>query len=148
MTKFLASIGMLLAIFGSANADGVEKCSKLLADAPGSAEAKVCLTKEAENLNHRISSLEESIDSEIHAGHSSFTLNEFRQSQDQWRKFVNSTCWLDASGAVNADTVLQICSSQYLLQRIAQLESLRKNLAGEEPTQWPMSNPQTARTEP
>jgi uncharacterized protein YecT (DUF1311 family) len=135
VVKFVA---LLVASHGARSA-GVESCSEMLVEAPGSVEARVCFAREMTVLNGRITEVTAAIEAEVLKGHSAFKLEDLRNSQRKWRQFVESTCWLDAAGAANTDAVFQHCTSRYTLQRLSQLQGLHKGLIGET-IMWPMSN--------
>ena len=144
-----ATVGLLLIpVLCSARAATTDDCAAMLVDAPGSSEARVCLTKESESLQKKMDSIQALIENEIRLGHASFTLQQFQSAQNDWREFVKSTCWLDAAGAANSDAISKIFMSGYARQRLGQLKTLSQSLSGDEPAQWPMSMIESAGNEP
>jgi len=118
---------------------GVESCTDMLVGTPGSVEARACFARELAALNVQMTTVVKAIAREAESGRTAFNAKDLADSQTKWKQHVDSTCWLDATGAGNSDAVLDHCVSVYTLQRLGQLKNLRAGLDGK-PALWPMSN--------
>ena len=124
----------LAAVFSSSAQADLQACVEKLIDAPGSAQARVCLAHEVEQREKVLTKLERAIESGIRK-QSKFdlppTLQSFREAQVAWRKYRRTNCWIDASQATNADAVQYMCEATLADCRIPQLENILACLEGE-----------------
>lgn len=138
---FLIFIGLF---FCSSSHATLQECISQLTDFPQSSKAQVCLANELEISEKELHHLESEIENELANGNEiGFSKKDFQKAQSDWKKYRESSCWLDAAQAANTAAIQLVCETKLTQYRVTQFRNMLSCIHGDECDIWGMSHPFT-----